>query len=43
MKNKGLLAKKLEIFYRDIEAKRKHAGSENKMRIQTDQEIKQKN
>ena len=40
MKNKSLLAKKLEIFYRDIEAKRKHVGSENKMRIQTDLEIK---
>ena len=39
MKNKNVLAKKLEIFYQDIEAKRKQYGSEDKMKIQTDLRI----
>ena len=42
IKSNSLLAKKLEIFYQNIEAKRKQVGSEDKMRMQTDQEFKQK-
>ena len=42
IKSNTLLAKKLEIFYQNIEAKRKQVGSEDKMRMQTDQEFKQK-
>ena len=36
MRNENLSAKKLKIFYQDIEANRKKVSSEDKMRIQTD-------
>ena len=39
--NKNLLAKKLEIFYREIDPKRKQIASEDKMRLQTDLEFNQ--
>ena len=39
--NKDLLAKKLEIFYREIDPKRKQIASEDKMRLQTDSEFNQ--
>ena len=39
--NKNLLAKKLEIFYREIDPKRKQIASEDKMRLQTDSEFNQ--
>ena len=38
MKKGNLLAKKMELFYKDIEKKRL-----GKMRLQTDQEFKQRN
>ena len=41
MKNKNLLAKKLELFYQDIDSKRKQIASEDKMRLQTDLEFNQ--
>ena len=41
IKSNTLLAKKLEIFYQNIEAKRKQVSSEDKMRMQTDLEFKQ--
>ena len=37
MKTRNLLAKKMELFYNDINKKR-----DSKMRVQTDQEFKQK-
>ena len=39
--NKNLLAIKLEIFYREIDPKRKQIASEDKMRLQTDSEFNQ--
>ena len=39
--NKNLLAKKLEIFYWEIDPKRKQIASEDKMRLQTDSEFNQ--
>ena len=39
MKKRNVLAKKMEVFYKDIE-KKKRLG---KMRLQTDQEFKQRN
>ena len=41
MKNKNLLAEKLELFYQDIDPKRKQIASEDKMRLQTDLEFNQ--
>ena len=41
MKNKNSLAKKLEIFYQQIDSKRKQIASEDKMRLQTDLEFNQ--
>ena len=41
MKNKNLLAEKLELFYQDIDPKRKKIASEDKMRLQTDLEFNQ--
>ena len=38
MKKRNLLAKKMKLFYKDIEKKRL-----SKMRLQTDQEFKQRN
>ena len=38
MKKRNLLAKKMELFYNDIKEKRL-----GKMRLQTDQEFKQRN
>ena len=38
MKKRNLLAKKIELFHKDIEKKRL-----GKMRLQTDQELKQRN
>ena len=41
MKNKNLLAKKLEIFYQEIDPKRKQIMLEDKMRLQKDLEFNQ--
>ena len=39
MKQRDLLTKKLELFYKDIQSKRK----KNKMRLQVDQEFQKNN
>ena len=41
MKNRNLLARKLELFYRDIQPKREQIASNEKMRLQTDLEFRQ--
>ena len=41
MKKRNLLARKLEIFYRDIQPKREQIAKNEKMRLQTDLEFRQ--
>ena len=41
MKNKNLLSKKLELFYRDIQPKREQIAKKKNMRLQTDLELPQ--
>ena len=41
VKKKNLLSKKLELFYNDIEKKRKQVNPDEKMRLQTDLKFQQ--
>ena len=41
MKSRNLLARKLELFYRDIQPKREQIAKNKKMRLQTDLEFRQ--
>ena len=41
MKSRNLLARKLELFYRDIQPKREQIAKHEKMRLQTDLEFRQ--
>ena len=41
MKSRNLLARKLELFYRDIHPKKQQIAKNEKMRLQTDLEFQQ--
>ena len=41
MKSKNVLAKKLDLFYQDIQPKRQQIAKNEKMRLQTDLEFQQ--